>query len=484
MPFEPLRFLHAANLCLDATLQCTVALPSDAQADVEDATLHAFDNVVATCVDHEVDFLLLTGNSFIERDRSLRARLALRDGFLTLKEHGIAVFVTPGEHDPSEAWQAIPELPDNVTVCHPSNPEPVAVMRDKKVIATIANNLFYGEADHFGIKSSPTTGDRRPYRIGMLHPSRMAEFELSDRGFEAIPGYEATDESPELEDSDAETDVPDTTPKRPSEIEQTLSAFLRQALVDYAVLAGQVHRRTIKSKSGIAHAPGRTQPLAAADHGTHGATLVEVDSTGEAICRRATTVTTRWKSFDVRLESEVTLEEIHERCHGILAAEPRDGSETTWLVTWNILAPRSVVEDFRTTGYIERFAEAIELSRSETDPSYVHTFRVFPTAVVDESLGEDLLVSRFNRLAAETVIDEEELQELISASATDLAWNDRMRAVAPELDSELIAAHLRRLGGHWFARVGMVEEVGVAATEVVDGPVEVVEEEPTEGTGE
>lgn len=477
MPFEPLRFLHAANLCLDATLQCTIALPADAQAEVEDATLDAFNNLVDACIDRRVDFLLLTGNCFIERDRSLRARLALRDGFRELNEHGIAVFVTPGEHDTSEAWQAIPELPKNVTVCHPSNPEPVAVMRDGKVIATIANNLFYGEADHFGIKSSPTTGDRRPYRIGMLHPARLSEIEAQDGplGFDdefdddEPGGAVEISEQGEIREIEVAELIPEQqAPELQSEVEQTLAAFLRQALVDYAVLTGQVTRRTIRLRTGVAHSPGRTQPLAAADHGKHGATIVDVDTTGLATCRRIPTVTTRWKSIDVHLEHDATAEEIHDRCQELLASEPRERTEAVWLVNWNIVASNSIVQDFQTPGYTDRFAHAIEAVRSEGDPSYVHSFRVFPASRPDEMLGEDLLVSQFNRFASEIQIDEELLQRLIPDGTRDLAWNDRLRSLTSELDKDLIAAHLRRFGGHWFARVGVAEEVGVAAPEAFE----------------
>lgn len=485
MPFEPLRFLHASNLCLDATLQCTIALPPEAQPEVEDATLDAFANVVQACINERVDFLLLTGNCFIERDRSLRARLALRDGFRELDGHGIPVFVTPGELDPPEAWQAIPELPDNVTVCYPSNPEPVAVMRDGKVIATIANSLFYGEADHFGIKSSPVTGDRRPYRIGMLHPSGLAEIESADGPL----GFDDTDdEDPQLTD-DAEqpsglgeypgahsATIDDS---QSSEVEQTLAAFLRQALVDYAVLTSQVRRRTIRLRAGLAHSPGRTQPLAPADHGRHGATLVEVDVTGRATTRREPTVTTRWKSFDVNLEGETSADEIHSICAGLLADEPRESTETVWLINWNLIAPGSVVEDFRTPGHSERFAQAIENLGEPNAPSYVHSFRVFPQANVETALGEDLLVSQFNELASEIEINEDLLQQLVPNGTNALAWTDRLQAITSELDSDLIAAHLRRFGEHWFAKVGIVEEVGVAAPEAFEP-----DEANAEGVGE
>ena len=531
MPFEPLRFLHAANLCLDATLQCTIALPPDTQTDIEDATLDAFDNIIRACIEKRVDFLLLTGNCFIERERSLRARLALRDGFRELDEHGIAVFVTPGELDPPEAWQSIPELPDNVSVCYPSNPEPVAVMRDGRVIATIANNLFYGEADHFGIKSSPSTGERRPYRIGMLHPARLAEieaangpltygddddFELSDimpdlrEGDEVVrdeltssdftepqsmavsdvgvevPGpaesiAETLDPRSRHEDDRETSTVEALKNESPdvkdayeySEVEQTLAAFLRQALVDYAVLIDQTSRRTIRLKSGLAHCPGRIQPLAGADHGKHGATLVVVDSTGLAKCRRIPTVTTRWKSFDVDLTGFTEADQIYRQCRTLLAAEPREQSERTWLVRWNFVGPPAVVDDFENAGYRERFAQAIDSTRTKGEPDCVHSFRAFSGGQAPDGVDDNVLIAQFNELAAELEIDDELLQQVIPNSAKELAWNDRLRALVSELDRDLIAAHLRRFGGHWFGRIGELEplvetEAGVVVQEALD----------------
>lgn len=533
MPFEPLRFLHAANLCLDATLQCTIALPPDAQQDVEDATLNAFERVTAACIEKRVDFLLLTGNCFIERERSLRARLALRDGFRELDQHGIAVFVTPGELDPPEAWQAIPELPDNVTVCYPSNPEPVAVMRDGRVVATIANNLFYGEADHFGIKSSPNTGERRPYRIGMLHPARLSEIEAvngpigyrdeeeddefedvlsedvlsrnrldaNDTGSEdhlaaEVPGAAQISDAIESSESfqptdpvsDASTvealkhesvDVSDA--YQYSEVEQTLAAFLRQSLVDYAVLIDQTSRRTIRLRSGLAHCPGRIQSLSGADRGKHGATLVVVDGTGQARCRRIPTVTTRWKSFDVNLTGLTDPDQIYRQCRTLLAAEHREQSERIWLVRWNFVGPPGVVDDFEDAGYRERFAHEIDSTRTQGEPACVHSFRVFSGGQAPDGVDDNILIAQFNEMAAEVEIDDDLLQQMIPNSTKELAWNDRLRALVSELDRDLIAAHLRRFGGHWFGRIGdserlaVEDEVGVAVQEALDEDGEIRE---------
>ncbi len=449
MPFEPLRFVHAANLCLDATLQCTIPLSREVQALVEDATLHAFGHLVSHCIEQRADFLLLTGNSFIERDRSLRARLALRDSFRVLDREGIPVFVTPGEHDPPEAWQAIPELPDNVTVCYPSNPEPVAVLREGRVITTIANTLFYGEADHFGIKTAPGGGDRRPFRIGMLYPSRLAELESR--------------QLPEDADEAAPAETPST------DLERTLALFLRQSLVDYAVLAGQKVRRTIRLESGVAHCPGRPQPLAPADHSRPGATLVEVDAAGQAVTQRLPTVTTRWKSFEPDLQSLVEFHDIVGACRAALQAEPREPTEGVWLINWNLLAESPVSEDFSSPGYQERFSAALDLLRDDDEPRYAHSFRVFPAASQLRVDVDNQLAAHFSALTRDLKIDEELLQSVLPREAAELAWSDRLGALIPELDRDLIAANVRRLGTRWFANVGQAPAAEAVADTEADG---------------
>ena len=137
MPFESLQFVHAANLYLDRQLKGTGPVPDHLQEILEDATIGAFEQVISTCVENQVDFLLLTGNSFDEAEKSLRARVALRDGFCRLAEEHIRVFVTPGRIDSADAWRAVPRLPGNVTLLLHRCEEPVAVIRNERVIATI-----------------------------------------------------------------------------------------------------------------------------------------------------------------------------------------------------------------------------------------------------------------------------------------------------------------------------------------------------------
>ena len=61
----------------------------------------------------------------------------MRDGFERLDDAGIQVFVVPGPSDPLAVWDDFPDMPSNVTVFRPESDDPVAVLRDGAVIASI-----------------------------------------------------------------------------------------------------------------------------------------------------------------------------------------------------------------------------------------------------------------------------------------------------------------------------------------------------------
>ena len=171
MPFEPQRFVHAANIRLDVPVSVHLSeqLTDELRHALEDATLTSFETVVDLCIEKRVDYLLLSGNVFLEDDRSLRARLALLNGFGRLHQKKIPVFVLPGDADPPEAWRAIPELPPNVTVCYSSNPEPEGLIRNNRTITTVSASMWYGDTDAFGIRViGRGEGGLDPFRIGVV----------------------------------------------------------------------------------------------------------------------------------------------------------------------------------------------------------------------------------------------------------------------------------------------------------------------------
>ena len=71
------RFVHAADLHLDSPFK-GICAESALLATFQEATFRAFSRIVDLCLREHVAFLLLAGDLFDVKDRSVRARLALR----------------------------------------------------------------------------------------------------------------------------------------------------------------------------------------------------------------------------------------------------------------------------------------------------------------------------------------------------------------------------------------------------------------------
>ena len=178
MAYEPQRFIHAANVRLDVpvSVQTAEALTDELRFAFEDATLHAFEEVIEASIRHDVDFLLLSGNVLVEADRSLRARLTLLKGVRRLAEHEILVFVLPGDSYTPEAWRAIPEMPENLVVCYSSNPEPEELHIKDRLATTISSSVWFGETDTFGIQVLAKDADGiQPFRICVVSQAKYEE---------------------------------------------------------------------------------------------------------------------------------------------------------------------------------------------------------------------------------------------------------------------------------------------------------------------
>lgn len=208
---EPLRFLHAAGARIDHQLHDLDALPDDLRPIVEVATTTAFERMIAAALEHAVDFVLLTGNTFDAADRSLRARVVLLSGLRQLAEFDIPVFIVPGDADPAEAWQTISDLPENVTVFPDATAQPADFWRSDACLATISVARTLGTADRGLLVQRSTTDTADPEPVAR----------------------------------------------------------------DYFALGGCGPRRTLTVAGGIAHHPGAFQAIRAHDVGPHGCTLIE-----------------------------------------------------------------------------------------------------------------------------------------------------------------------------------------------------------------
>ena len=117
------RFVHAADLHLDTPFQGIAGpAPGVAQA-LQEASLQAWDNVVALSIEREAAFLLIAGDIYDGADRGMRAQLRFLAGLKRLDEAGIRSFIVHGNHDPLDGWSAIEKWPAGVKVFGPGEVE-------------------------------------------------------------------------------------------------------------------------------------------------------------------------------------------------------------------------------------------------------------------------------------------------------------------------------------------------------------------------
>ncbi len=181
MTFASLTFLHIADARLDCPLEYAGDVSEHLLESVEDATLTAFETAIQTAVERQVDFVLISGATFIENDLSLRARIAIVDGLETLVEYDISVFVVPSDEAPLPAWRAIPSLPEKVTICESGATLPV--YRDQEAVATIWTGTEVEHAAPYlnGHTNGATNGHHRqvtPFRLGVITAPTRSRSEI------------------------------------------------------------------------------------------------------------------------------------------------------------------------------------------------------------------------------------------------------------------------------------------------------------------
>src|SRR6478672_4357074 len=116
MPAPKFRFVHSADLHLDTPFAAIGRVAPEIAGRLRDASLEAFDALVAMAIEREASFVVLAGDMYDESDRGVRGQLRFLRGVERLGERDIPVFVAHGNHDPLDGWSAMRRTPANLTV--------------------------------------------------------------------------------------------------------------------------------------------------------------------------------------------------------------------------------------------------------------------------------------------------------------------------------------------------------------------------------
>ncbi|WP_053375405.1 metallophosphoesterase family protein [Paenibacillus sp. FJAT-27812] len=164
------RFIHAADLHLDSPFRGLAKAPDHVREALTESTFAALRQLTGAAIREQVDFIVLAGDLFDEADRSLRAQLMLVREWEKLEEHGIAVFIIHGNHDPLNGMRAALKLPSNVHVFGADQMEYKPAYRRSGELAAFIYGRSYGTRIMTeNMAAQYQIQPEAPFHIALLH---------------------------------------------------------------------------------------------------------------------------------------------------------------------------------------------------------------------------------------------------------------------------------------------------------------------------
>lgn len=413
MPFQPLRFLQAANIFLNHQLVGTGCLEEEQQKLVQNATICAFRNVVDAAREWEVDFLLLTGNSFHAQDNSLGSRVELIEGLRDLEAANISVIVLPGANDSLDAWNDIAELPSSVTLLDDSAGTAITLEKNDKPFVQIGS--LYSST--FRTSQQKLSDGIHPFQIAML----------------------------------TRDDFPHDLTRDPSE--NGLNARLDKVSVNYIALGGGA-RETVEQSQCTLHDSGGTQGLQAQDVKQHGCTLVEVNKEGILEISFIPTAVVRWENLQISIGSHSTIEELTTLMSNALADVQAQTHEQLWLLRWMIDNSGPLFQLIRQEGFRKKLSHSLRSKISVSENiQIVSQYRLFPTSKTMKLLSKnnplaETFFQSLNDLWKDAADSPEQL--LHNSELRDPERSKRLVSLLEGIENDSILGHAQQLGVSWF----------------------------------
>jgi len=403
----PVRFIHAADLHLDAPFGGVDATDSRVRDALGASTYRALDAIVDACLEHAVDFLVVAGDVYNQRERGVRSQLAFAHAASRLEGAGIPVYIVHGNHDPASGWSAGIALPGNVHVFGVDGVERLTFRRDGEVACALYGRSFKTAAERENFAREYVRDDSDPIAIGVLHGN------VGGR-----PDYD------------------DYAPCSPAD--------LRAARMDYWAL-GHIHKPEVISRDPYAVYAGCPQGLDPTQSGPRGCWLVTVVP-GSATAEFLPVAPIVWDSAEVDVTEAATLDEVRAAMLSTVdGARDRAGS-TPVVMRVDLVGRTEVRSALSAPGALDALAEDVR-AEALLSEQWVWLDRVRDRSrqVLDldalraaEDFGGDVV-----RLA-DGLLAEEAAAAAFVAEVVDPLM-DRVRDAAPAPDAADVIARARDL---------------------------------------
>ena len=434
MAIEALRFIHAAGVLADHQVRDIGPCDDDVRSMLLDATLLSFERIVEACIDNEVDFLLLVGDTFDESDRSLRARVSIREGFECLQEADIDVFVVPGPGDSQHAWASFKNLPDNVSLFVPEVDEPTAIMRNGNVLATLQACLGRSAGNTAQQEESSSMGQSRigPFRIGI------------------IPPFASSGKTPD---------------------DSVIETWLATHRVDYLAVPLPFARTTVTRMEQIAHGPGPATSMTRTDCGPAGCSLVTIEARASIATEIIVTSPLRRETINITIGATATWDQLMSAMRGYVESLPGLDRASVLILNWVLTGSGALHESLHDADAESELFELLEADTSLADGQHmIHRLTLTPEtstarnesshdsddALLNDEPTEDedsnpLLTSFLGRIDQEHSIAGSVVRRLKAVSdASSESWLNRLETLAGRVSQNAVANRSRGYGVEWF----------------------------------
>ncbi|MCS4487154.1 metallophosphoesterase family protein [Staphylococcus americanisciuri] len=181
------KFLHCADLHLDSPFMSKQHLSPNILRDVENSAYESFKQIIDVALRENVDFMIISGDLFDQRNRTFKAEVFLKEEFKRLQKEQIFVYIVHGNHDPLSE-RITNDWPENVTVFSNSVETYQAITKTGDTVHLHGFSYETAASYENKIDDYPTNEDRNIVHIGVLHGTysksgasdRYTEFRLED----------------------------------------------------------------------------------------------------------------------------------------------------------------------------------------------------------------------------------------------------------------------------------------------------------------
>lgn len=164
-----MKFIHAADLHIESPYRGIRSMNLDLGKALLECGIRAYEKLIDTCIDAEVDFLLIAGDSFDSESGSLSAQYRFFRGLDRLNAKGIKAYIICGNHDPLNQWAKNFKLPENVVLFGSDEVQKHIFSKDEQELAAIYGVSFGEKVENRRLVQQYKREDNTPFSIGVLH---------------------------------------------------------------------------------------------------------------------------------------------------------------------------------------------------------------------------------------------------------------------------------------------------------------------------